>query len=195
VGTASWNGDYPTKLNDTSMTVNNKPAFLWFVSPGQINAMAPNDTATGTVPVTVTNANGSTTTTVTLAAASPSFLLAPDAKQVSGIIVTPNGKGSQGGGTYDLLGSTSLGPGYRPAKAGEDVAIYGVGGGPTTPVVPAGQPYICPAAGCATMVTLPTIAQRGLGASVPYGRPANPNQRSVSGAIAFTTAEFGRCGG
>lgn len=53
---ATWNGDFPTLLGGTSVTINNKPAYLWYVSPGQINLQAPDDSATGTVPVTVTTA-------------------------------------------------------------------------------------------------------------------------------------------
>jgi uncharacterized protein (TIGR03437 family) len=136
--TTVWNGDFPQSLGGTTVTVNGKPAYLWFVSSGQINAQAPDDTATGSVPVTVTTAGGTANTTITLAPASPSFLLLGDAKHATGIILTPDNSGSQGGGTYDLLGPTSAGAGFRPAKKGENVAIYAVGFGPTDPPVAAG---------------------------------------------------------
>jgi hypothetical protein len=45
----------PTSLDGVSVTVNSKPAFIYFVSPGQINAQAPDDPSTGPVSVTVTN--------------------------------------------------------------------------------------------------------------------------------------------
>jgi hypothetical protein len=48
-GTMVWNGDFPISLGGTSVTINSKPAYLWFVSPTQINLQAPDDTATGTV--------------------------------------------------------------------------------------------------------------------------------------------------
>jgi uncharacterized protein (TIGR03437 family) len=66
-----------------------------------------------------------------------------DSKHVTGIILRPNGSGSQGGGTYDLLGPTgnSLGFPTVAAKAGDSVQLYAVGLGPTTPTVPAGQTF------------------------------------------------------
>jgi hypothetical protein len=57
--TARWNGDFPISLGGTSVTINSKSAYLWFVSPTQINLQAPDDSATGTVIVTVTTPGGS----------------------------------------------------------------------------------------------------------------------------------------
>jgi uncharacterized protein (TIGR03437 family) len=156
--TTIWNGDFPTSLGGTTVTVNNKPAYLWFVSSGQINAQAPDDTATGTVPVVVTTAGGSASTTITLASSGPSFLLLGDAKHATGIILTPDNSGSQGGGAYDLLGPTSAGAGFRPAKKGENVAIYAVGCGPTISPVPAGQIF----AGAVKMVSTPQVTLGGV---------------------------------
>jgi uncharacterized protein (TIGR03437 family) len=162
--TTVWNGDFPTSLGGTSVTLNGKPAYLWFVSGGQINAQAPDDTATGSVPITVTSGGVSTSGTVTLGAAGPSLLLLGDGKHATGIIITPNGGGSQGGGTYDLLGPTSLGPGFRPAKKGEPVAIYAVGLGPTNPAVAAGKVF----SGAAAMVTKPTVTLGGAPLTVDF---------------------------
>jgi uncharacterized protein (TIGR03437 family) len=137
---ATWTGNFPTNLGGTTVTVDNKLAYLWFVSPGQINLQAPDDTATGTVPVVVTTPTGSATSTVTLGQFGPSFSLL-DSTHVAGIIVRTDGSGSQGGGTYDFLGPTgnSLGFPTVAAKAGDTVEIFGVGFGPTNPPVPAGQ--------------------------------------------------------
>ena len=51
------NGALPTKLDGVSVTVGGQPAYIEYVSPTQINAIAPN-VAAGSVPVVVTNANG-----------------------------------------------------------------------------------------------------------------------------------------
>ena len=65
--TRSWRGDeivngvLPTSLDGVSVTVNGKPAAISFISPGQINAQAPDDTSTGTVAVVVKNAAGEST--------------------------------------------------------------------------------------------------------------------------------------
>jgi uncharacterized protein (TIGR03437 family) len=139
---ATWTGNFPTSLGGTSVTINGKPAYLWYVSPGQINLQAPDDATTGTVPVVVMTANGSATSTVTLAPFAPSFLLL-DTKHVTGIILRSNGTGAYGGGTYDIVGPTGSSLGYPTvaAKAGDSLVLFGVGFGPTSPVVPAGQAF------------------------------------------------------
>jgi uncharacterized protein (TIGR03437 family) len=113
--------------------VNDKPAYLWFVSPNQINFQAPDDTMRGLVNVAVTTAAGTGTSTATLAQAAPSFLLL-DAKHVAAFIYRASGP-------YDILGPTGNSLGYQTvaAKAGDIVELFGVGFGPTNPAVPAGQ--------------------------------------------------------
>ncbi len=147
-GTTVWNGaptasgTNPTALGDVSaVTFNGKPGYLWLVSPGQINVQAPDGTLAGTVIVTLTNSLGSAASTVTLAPLAPSLSLL-DNKHVAGVILTPDGSGAYGGGTYDLVGPVGAFP-YktRPVKAGEYLLFYGVGFGPTNPSVPAGKPY------------------------------------------------------
>jgi uncharacterized protein (TIGR03437 family) len=141
-GTLNWNGDFPTALGGTSVTINNKPAYPWFVSPFQINLEAPDDTATGVVNVVVTTPAGTATSTVTLAPFGPSFSLL-DGKHVAGIILRSDGSGTYGGGTYDIVGPTGASLGYKTvaAKAGDALILFGVGFGPTTPAVPAGKAY------------------------------------------------------
>jgi uncharacterized protein (TIGR03437 family) len=140
--TALWNNDFPETLGGTSVTINGKAAYLLFVSPGQINLQAPDDTATGTVSVVVQTASGSATSTVTLSQVAPSFSLI-DTKHVAGIILRSNGSGAYGRGTYDILGPTGNSLGYETmaAKAGDSVMLFGFGFGPTTPMVLAGQVF------------------------------------------------------
>jgi uncharacterized protein (TIGR03437 family) len=140
--TALWNGDFPTSLGGTSVTIDGKPAYLWYVSPTQINLQVPDDTATGTVDVVVTTGSGTAASTVTLAPYGPSLSLLGDGRHVAGEILTPNGTGAYGGGTYDLGGpSNTFSYNTRPVKAGETLVLFGVGFGPTTPHVPAGQVF------------------------------------------------------
>jgi uncharacterized protein (TIGR03437 family) len=140
--TAIWTGNFPISLGGTSVTINNKPAYLWLVSSGQINLQVPDDSATGTVPVVVATAAGKTTSTVTMAQFAPSFSLL-DAKHVTGIILRPDGSGAYGGGAYDTIGPTGTSLGYSTvaAKAGDTIELFGVGFGPTSPAVPAGQVF------------------------------------------------------
>ena len=139
---ATWNGDFPVSLVGTSVTVNGRSAYLWYVSPGQINLQAPDDTATGPVSVVVTTSAGNTTGTVTLAEFAPSFLL-PETTHVTGIILRSNGSGAYGGGTYDIIGPTGSSLGYPTvaAKAGDTVELYALGLGPTSPPVLAGKAF------------------------------------------------------
>ena len=143
--TATWDGSFPTTLGGASITVNGKPAFLYFASPGQLNFQAPDDTATGSVNVVVTNSNGSSTATVTLADTAPSMMLL-DNKHPAAIILRPDGSGSQAKGTpgsYDILGPTGSSLGYPTvaAKAGDLVVVYGVGFGPVNGAPVAGKPF------------------------------------------------------
>ena len=142
-GTATWDGSFPTTLDGTSVTINSKPAYIWYVSPGQLNVQAPDDTTTGSVPVVVTTNGISATSTATLATFSPSFSVL-DGTHVAGIIYRPDGSGAYGGGTYDIMGPTggSLGYSTVAAKAGDVVSVFGVGFGPTDPPVSAGHAFL-----------------------------------------------------
>jgi uncharacterized protein (TIGR03437 family) len=141
---ATWTGNFPQSLGGASVTIDGKLAYLSYVSPGQINLQAPDDTATGTVSVVVTTGGGSATATVTLAQFAPSFFLF-DSKHVAGIILRLDGSGAYGSGSdsYDILGPTGTSLGYPTvaAKAGDIVELFGTGFGPTNSVVEAGQAF------------------------------------------------------
>ena len=66
----------PTQLDQVSATVNGKNAFVWYISPTQINVLTPPDAMNGPVQVVVTN-NGVTSRvfTVPAQALSPSFFV------------------------------------------------------------------------------------------------------------------------
>lgn len=160
----TWNGDFPTSLGGVSVAINNKPAFLWLVSPGQINLQAPDDATTGPVNITIKTPAGSTTSIVTLAPVGPAFCLL-SGKYPAGVILRSDGTGAQGGGTYDLLGP----PGQfafptRPVKAGDNLVLYGVGFGPTIPAVPAGKVF----SGAARTIEQVKITIGGVPADVQF---------------------------
>ena len=165
--TASWTGNFPTALAGSSVTIDGKPAYLSYVNPTQINVEAPTDAATGSVPVVVTTPFGAATSNVTLTQFAPTFFLL-DGKHVAGIILHANG-------SYDIIGPTGSSLGYATvaAKAGDSVALFGTGFGPTNPSVQAGQPYSGAAATTTPVtvkinnVTVPT-AFAGLSAAGVY---------------------------
>jgi uncharacterized protein (TIGR03437 family) len=149
-GTATWTGVYTTTLGGVSVTINNKPAWLSYVSPTQINVEAPDDTATGTVAVAVTNASGTGTSTVTLAPQGPSFLQLGDGKHALGLVYPSSG-------VPVLLGPAGN-SGETPVQPGQTLVLYGVGFGPTNPAVPAGQPF----SSSANLITAPQITIGGV---------------------------------
>ncbi len=162
-GTSSWNGNFPESLGDTSVTVDSKPAYLWFVSPGQINLQPEDDSTTGTVSVVVTTSAGSASCTVALGPYAPSLSLF-SSKYPAAIVLTPGSPGNSGNG-YDFIGPAGALPfPTRPAKAGETLLLFGVGFGPTNPIVPAGQLY----SGAAPSVTLPEFTIGGVPAVVNF---------------------------
>jgi uncharacterized protein (TIGR03437 family) len=162
-GTSTWNGDFPQSLGGVSVTIDSQPAYLWLVSPTQINLQVPADTKTGQVAVAVTTLDGVANSTVNLAPYAPSFSLL-NSKYATALVVT-SGPGNSGAG-YDLIGPTgAFSFTTRPVKAGETLILYGVGFGPTNPGVAPGQAL----SGTATSVTLPTIKIGGQTAQVNFG--------------------------
>jgi uncharacterized protein (TIGR03437 family) len=135
-GGVSWSnapefvlGRLPTQLNGVSVTVDGKPAYVfWFCSAAttpacgvdQINVLTPLDSTLGPVPVVVTNSVGSSAPLmIALQAVAPSFLLF----NAKGYVVATHAD-------FSLAGPASLFPGLStPASAGETIVLYGVGFG------------------------------------------------------------------
>lgn len=162
-GIAQWNGDFPVSLGNTSVTIDSKPAYLWFVSPTQINLQPPDDSTTGQVGVVVTTSAGSASCIVKLGPYSPSLSLF-NSKYPAAIVPTPGSAGNSGAG-YDYIGPVGeFAFPTRPAKAGETVLLYGVGFGPTNPTVSAGHVY----SGAASSTILPQVTMGGVNAPVSF---------------------------
>jgi uncharacterized protein (TIGR03437 family) len=124
------NGALPTSLQGVSVTINNIPAYISYISPTQINVLAPDDTATGPVPVVVTvGGQASNSFTTQKNQFSPAFLT------FNGTYVAAEHL------NYTLLGPPGLFPSAptTPAAPGETIVLYGVGFGPTNPAQPTGQ--------------------------------------------------------
>ena len=122
-------GLMPTQLNGVSVTVNNKPAFVYFycsaeTDPGciedQLNVLTPLDNTLGPVRVVVTNGTVSTPAfTASMQAVAPSFLLDGATAYITATHLD-----------YSLVGPTGLYPGYTtPASPGEVIVLYAVGFG------------------------------------------------------------------
>jgi uncharacterized protein (TIGR03437 family) len=131
----SWNGPnpdgtLPTSVAGVSVTINGKPAAVSFVSPTQINAQAPADSAVGPVPAVVTTGAGASAPfTAQVQTFAPAFFLWSGKYAVA---TRPD---------FSLAAKPNLFPGVTttPAKPGEVIILWGTGFGPTNPAIPAGQ--------------------------------------------------------
>lgn len=131
------NGKLPESLDGVSVRINNQPASVYYISPTQINVLAPDTTIDANAPVAVTNSAGtSTEVTVAFKRLKPSFFQFPNenaaAVRSDGALIGPSG-------LFD--GAVTV-----PAKPGDIVLLYGTGFGPTNPGVAAGQVPAAPAA-------------------------------------------------
>lgn len=134
--TYSWqpsdfvNGQLPTSLHGVSVTIDGIAAYVEYISPTQINVLAPDDPTIGSVPIVVTTAGqASNSVTVTKQQYSPALFSIGNgyaaAQHADYTLIAPVGEFSGVAGT--------------PAQPGEPIMIYGTGFGPTTPAVATGQ--------------------------------------------------------
>jgi uncharacterized protein (TIGR03437 family) len=144
---SDFNGtQLPTSVDGTSVKINGKDAFPSYISATQINALAPVDTATGTVSVQVTlNGAPSAASNVQMQQVTPAFILFNFDKYIAA---------RHADATASLLGPASLFPGFTtPAKPGETILLFATGFGPTTPAIVNGQ-LVTSAADLASPVTI-----------------------------------------
>jgi uncharacterized protein (TIGR03437 family) len=136
-GAGDFNGsNAPTSLDGVGVRVNGKPAFVYYISPAQININVPEDTATGPVSIQVITAAGSSNTlNVPRSRISPTLQSVPQfnvgGKQYV-VALTPN--------FASFIGRPNLIPGvsFVTARPGDTVSIYALGAGPTIPPTQAG---------------------------------------------------------
>jgi len=180
----------PTSLDGVSVTINGKPAYVEYISPTQINALAPDDDTIGQVQVQVTTPQG---------ASYPGVVLK---QKLSPAFFTYQSGGTSYVAAVHLDGTLvgPAGPSSRPAAPGEVIEIYGTGFGPTNPILPSAQlvsqpaPLSLPAAvtvgGVNAQVQWAGLVSSGLyqlNVQIPnVGTGDQPIQTSVSGFQAAT---------
>jgi uncharacterized protein (TIGR03437 family) len=142
------NNTAPTALGDLSVTVNGRPAFLWFAVPGQVNVQMPDDPATGPVEVRVKRGDQESApisitkqTTAPGLLAPPAFLIG-NRQFVGAVFATAPGT---------FAGNNLPGVTSRVPRPGDILTFYGVGFGAVNPAVPAGR--ITPASPLNTLAT------------------------------------------
>ena len=123
------NGQLPEELEGVSVTVGGKPAYIFAITPGQINVQAP-DLSDGPVQVVVKTLGGSSAAFPTKSQLnSPAFFLWPGNQSVA-----THADYSIAAKSGTFAGATTV-----AAKPGEVITLWGTGFGPTNPPVPAGQ--------------------------------------------------------
>jgi len=149
------NGLLPTSLSGISVTVNGVPAYVEYISPTQVNVLAPDDATVGQVQVQVTTAQG----------VSNSFMgqkqqFAPGFFTIAGSYVAALHA------DYSLVAKPGLIPGLTTTAAapGETVLIWATGFGPTNPPLSCGQVVTTPA----VLADSVTFTIGGVAAPVAY---------------------------
>ncbi len=155
-------GQLPASLDGLSVTVNGVPAYVYYVSPTQVNILTPPNAISGSVPVQVSD-NG---------AISANFMVQAQAEAPSFFVF--------GGGPYiaathangSYLGPTSLYPGSTtPAQPGETITMYANGFGSTsTPVVSGSETQ------SGTLSPMPVITIGGVAATVTFAGLVSPGE-------------------
>jgi uncharacterized protein (TIGR03437 family) len=170
VNTRTWTaaevtgGVLPTQLDGVGVSINGKPAYVYYISPGQLDVQAPADSAAGTVAVQVANPMGMATSTTQLLYAQPAFFLwggkYPVATRTD----------------YSYAAPPGLFPGLTttPAKPGETLILWGTGMGPTNPATPAGQVVV----GAPAVANPVTVTVGGIAATV-YGAALSPGSAGL----------------
>jgi uncharacterized protein (TIGR03437 family) len=128
-------GNLPAALDGVSVTINGKAAYVYFISPGQVNVLAPDDPTTGSVTVKLANSQGASNTLSVNK--KPLFPALFNYSQLGGIYSV-----IQAAATYDLIAPPSLlGQTVRtvPAAPGENLILYATGLGSVTSGQPTGQ--------------------------------------------------------
>jgi uncharacterized protein (TIGR03437 family) len=177
-------------LDSVKVLVNGHAAYVYYISPTQINVLAPDDATIGPVPVQVSNSLGlSNLLTVTKQSFAPSFFtyspqsgryaIAEDATSFA--LVGPAG----------LLGSSTV---TRPAVPGEILTLYATGLGPTLPAYPYGmviqtpEPLATPITVTVGGISVPVLYAGVVGAGVYQINLSVPSLPAGDAAVAISIA-------
>lgn len=132
--TAQWGGanfqgnNAPTSVGGTMVTVGGQSAFVYYVSPGQVDVQVASNVATGSQPVVVSTAAGASAPFTTNVSATEPGLLAPPAFKINN---TQYAVAEFVDGFYDLPPGTA-GVAAKRAVPGDTIILYGIGFGPVS---------------------------------------------------------------
>jgi uncharacterized protein (TIGR03437 family) len=156
------NNQMPTQLDGVSATVNGKSAYVYYISPTQVNILTPPGAIQGSVPVQLTNGGvASAAFTAQAQVASPSFFVFNGGPYVAAEHLSGS-----------LLGPASLYPGSTtPAAPGETVVLYANGFGTTSVPVAGGS-----VSQSGMLSPLPAIKIGGVSATVQFAGLVAPGE-------------------
>ena len=168
-------GNLPASLDGVGVTVNGKPAYIYYISPTQINILTPPDAMSGAVQVMVTaNGSASAAYTTQAQATSPSFFVINGGPYVL----------AQHSANYSLVGPANLYPGSTtPAEPGETVVLYANGFGQTAVPVISGS-----ATQSGNLSPLPAVTIGGIPATVPYAALISPGLYQINVVVPANAA-------
>jgi len=168
-------GQMPTQLDGVKVTVNGKSAFVYYISPTQVNVLTPPDAMQGAVQVQLTNGQAaSPAVTVQAQAVSPSFFIFGAGPYVAA---------EHSNGSY--LGPATLYPGQTtPAKPGETIVLFANGFGPTSLPIVGGSPTQG-----GTIAPLPTVTIGGLNATVTFAGLIFPGEFQLNVVVPSALAD------
>jgi uncharacterized protein (TIGR03437 family) len=152
----------PTQLDGVSVVLGGYPAFVYYISPTQINVQASPSINSGTTTVHVSNANGaSAPVTATVANVVPAFFQWSGNNKIYAVATRTDFSWVGPPGLF-TTGTTT------PAKPGDTIILWGTGFGATTPAMSPGQ--LTPTSGGTVKVNDPvTVTVGGLNANYLSG--------------------------
>jgi uncharacterized protein (TIGR03437 family) len=160
------NGALPTLLDGVSVSMGGKAAYIYYISPGQLNVLAP-DVPAGPVTVTVTAPGGTSASfTATASAYGPAFFPWPGNQVVA----------TRTDYSYAVKAGTFAGATTIPAKPGDVLILWATGFGPTTPAPPPG--VAVPSTTSYPTATLPAVTIDSIPAVV-YGAALAPGSAGL----------------
>jgi len=176
--TRSWqtsdmpNGKLPTLLDGVGVTVDGKPAYISYISPTQVNALAAADFTLGPVQVSTINQSlASGSVSATMQTTSPAFFVLK-----SNYVAALHANST-------IVGLTTLYPNNStPAAPGETIELYATGFGPGTAPIPDGQTIMSPIPIAGVTATL-----GGAPAVVPFAALVGPGLYQINLTIPQAT--------
>jgi len=170
------NNVLPTTLGGVSVRINNKPAFVQYVSAGQVNVLAPSDTARGSVAIAITNAAGTASATANMVEALPGLSTLANyvrAVRSDGAIVNGTGNAETGFRVSAAVGQ------------GDVISLYGTGFGPTSSALPDGTVFT----GSYPASNPVTVTVGGVAATVLYAGLVGAGLYQINVAVPSSLAD------